>query len=232
MLISYYKLLLGDPSSFLKLITIICVSVLISITVHEFCHAFIARILGDRTAQHLRRLTLNPLRHLDPLGAGMLLIVGFGWGRPVPVNVRNLRVGKTGITLVALGGPISNVILASILAMLMRADVLSWISPYYLTPSALMSGGLKDTLSQFVSMTIHFNLLLALFNLLPIPPLDGSKMLEGLTPSKYYFMYQRLERYGPIALLCIIGLDITFNTGFLWRIIGQPLEFLTHMVVG
>ncbi len=90
---------------------------------HEFCHAFIARILGDRTAQHLRRLTLNPLRHLDPLGAGMLLIVGFGWGRPVPVNVRNLRVGKIGITLVALGGPISNVLLASILAMLIRVDV-------------------------------------------------------------------------------------------------------------
>ena len=232
MLISYYKLPLGDPSSFFKLITIICVSVLISITVHECCHAFIARILGDRTAQHLRRLTLNPLRHLDPLGAGMLLIVGFGWGRPVPVNVRNLRVGKIGITLVALGGPISNVLLASILAMLIRVDVLSWISPYYLTPSALMSGSLKDTLSQFVSMTIHFNLLLALFNLLPIPPLDGSKMLEGLTPSKYYFMYQRLERYGPIVLLCIIGLDITFNTGFLWRIIGHPLELLTHMVVG
>ena len=232
MLVSYYKLLLVDPSSFVRLLTIICVSVLIAITVHEFCHAFIARILGDRTAQHLRRLTLNPLRHLDPLGAGMLLVVGFGWGRPVPVNVRNLRVGKIGITLVALGGPISNILLAFILAMLIRVDLLSWSSPYYLVPSSLMSGSLKDIVSQFVSMTIHFNLLLALFNLLPIPPLDGSKMLEGLTPSKYYFMYQRLERYGPIALLCIIGLDITFNTGFLWRIIGQPLEFLTHMVVG
>jgi len=231
MLISYYKLLVGDPSSFLKLLTIICVSVLIAITVHEFCHAFIARILGDRTAQHLRRLTLNPFRHLDPLGAGMLLVVGFGWGRPVPVNVRNLRVGKIGITLVALGGPISNVLLAFILAMLIRLDLLSWSSPYYLTPSSLMSGSLKDTLSQFVSMTIHFNLLLGLFNLIPIPPLDGSKMVEGLTPSKYYFLYQRLESYGPIVLVCIIGLDITFNTGLLWRIIGYPLESLTQMII-
>ncbi len=231
MFISYYKLLLGDPSSFLKLLTIICVSVLIAITVHEFCHAFIARILGDKTAQRLRRLTLNPLRHLDPIGAGMLLVVGFGWGRPVPVNVRNLRVGKIGITLVALGGPISNVLLAFILAMFIRVDLLSWNNPYYLTPSSLMSGSLKDTLSQFVSMTIHFNLLLALFNLIPIPPLDGSKMLEGLTPGKYYFLYQRLESYGPIVLLCIIGLDITFNTGLLWRIIGYPLESLTQMII-
>ncbi len=232
MLISYYKLLFGDPSSFLKLLTIICVSVLIAITVHEFCHAIIARILGDRTAQHLRRLTLNPLRHLDPLGAGMLLLVGFGWGRPVPVDVRNLRVGKIGITLVALGGPISNVLLAFILAMLIRVDLLSWSSPYYLSPASLMSGSPKDIVSQLVSMTIHFNLLLALFNLLPIPPLDGSKMLEGLTPSKYYFIYQRLERYGPIVLLCIIGLDITFNMGLVWRIIGYPLLFLTNIIVG
>ncbi len=231
MFISYYKLLLGDPSSFLKLLTIICVSVLIAITVHEFCHAFIARILGDKTAQRLRRLTLNPLRHLDPIGAGMLLVVGFGWGRPVPVNVRNLRVGKIGITLVALGGPISNVLLAFILAMSIRMDLLSWSSPYFLTPSSLMSESLKDTLSQFASMAIHFNLLLALFNLLPIPPLDGSKMLEGLIPNKYYFMYQQFERYGPIMLLCIIGLDITFNTGLLWRIIGYPLELLTYMIV-
>jgi len=231
MLVSYYKLLLDDPSSFLKLLTIICLSILIAITVHECCHALIARILGDRTAQHLRRLTLNPLRHLDPLGAGMLLVVGFGWGKPVPVNVRNLSVGKIGITLVALGGPISNLLLAFILAMFIRVDLLSWSSPYYLSPSSLISGSPKDIVSQFVSMTIHFNLLLALFNLLPIPPLDGSKMLEGLTPRKYYFMYQRLERYGPIVLLCIIGLDITFNTGFLWRIIGYPLEFLTHMIV-
>ncbi len=232
MLVSYYKLLLGDPSSFLKLIAIICVSVVIAITVHEFSHAFIACILGDRTAQHQRRLTLNPLRHLDPLGAGMLLVVGFGWGRPVPVNVTNLRVGMIGMTLVALGGPISNVLLAFMLGFLIRSDLLIWSSPYFLTPTLLMSGSPKDIASQLVSMTIHFNLLLALFNLIPIPPLDGSKMLEGLTPSKYYFMYQWLQRYGPIVLLCIIGLDITFNTGLLWRIIGHPLGFLTHLFVG
>tara|TARA_B100000029_G_scaffold193621_1_gene191733 strand:+ start:687 stop:1385 length:699 start_codon:yes stop_codon:yes gene_type:complete len=232
MLVNYYKLLLGDPNSFLKLITIICVSLTIAITVHEFSHAVIARILGDRTAQQLRRLTLNPLRHLDPIGAGMLLVVGFGWGRPVPVNVRNLRVGKIGLTLVALGGPIANVLVAFILALLIRSDLLIWSSPYFLTPALLMSGNLKDTLSQLISMTIHFNLLLALFNLIPIPPLDGSKMLEGITPSKYYFLYQRLERYGPLVLLCIIGLDITLNTGLLWKIIGYPLTFLTYMIVG
>ncbi|MBO54274.1 MAG: hypothetical protein CL886_01305 [Dehalococcoidia bacterium] len=212
--------------------TIICVSLTIAITVHEFSHAVIARILGDRTAQQLRRLTLNPLRHLDPIGAGMLLVVGFGWGRPVPVNVRNLRVGKIGLTLVALGGPIANVLVAFILALLIRSDLLIWSSPYFLTPALLMSGNLKDTLSQLISMTIHFNLLLALFNLIPIPPLDGSKMLEGITPSKYYFLYQRLERYGPLVLLCIIGLDITLNTGLLWKIIGYPLTFLTYMIVG
>ena len=232
MLVNYYKLLLGDPNSFLKLITIICVSLTIAITVHEFSHAVIARILGDRTAQQLRRLTLNPLRHLDPIGAGMLLVVGFGWGRPVPVNVRNLRVGKIGLTLVALGGPIANVLVAFILALLIRSDLLIWSSPYFLTSALLMSGNLKDTLSQLISMTIHFNLLLALFNLIPIPPLDGSKMLEGITPSKYYFLYQRLERYGPLVLLCIIGLDITLNTGLLWKIIGYPLTFLTYMIVG
>ncbi len=232
MLVNYYKLLLGDPNSFLKLIIIICVSLTIAITVHEFSHAVIARILGDRTAQQLRRLTLNPLRHLDPIGAGMLLVVGFGWGRPVPVNVRNLRVGKIGLTLVALGGPIANVLVAFILALLIRSDLLIWSSPYFLTPALLMSGNLKDTLSQLISMTIHFNLLLALFNLIPIPPLDGSKMLEGITPSKYYFLYQRLERYGPLVLLCIIGLDITLNTGLLWKIIGYPLTFLTYMIVG
>ena len=231
MLISSYKLLLSDPGSFVKLMTMICAAVIIAVTVHEFSHALIARMLGDRTAQHSKRLTLNPLRHLDPVGAGMLLIVGFGWGRPVPVNVRNLRVGKIGTSLVALGGPISNVLLAFILAMLIRSDLLFWISPYLLTPALLMSETARDTVSHFVSMVIHFNLLLALFNLIPIPPLDGSKMLEGIIPSKYYFMYQRLERYGPIVLVGIIGLDITFNTGLMWMIIGYPLELLTHIIL-
>ena len=231
MLISSYKLLLSDPGSFIKLMTMICAAVIIAVTVHEFSHALIARMLGDQTAQHSKRLTLNPLRHLDPVGAGMLLVVGFGWGRPVPVDVRNLRVGKIGTSLVALGGPISNVLLAFILAMLIRSDLLVWISPYFLTPVLLMSATAKDTVSQFVSMAIHFNLLLALFNLIPIPPLDGSKMLEGIIPSKYYFLYQRLERYGPIVLVGTVGLDITFNTGLLWMIIGYPLEVLTHIIL-
>ncbi|MCX2727101.1 site-2 protease family protein [Thermomicrobium sp. 4228-Ro] len=165
----------------------------VAITIHEFAHAWTALRLGDDTAARLGRVTLNPLAHLDPIGSiGLLLIVflgfGIGWGRPVPVNPNRLRWGHRGMALTALAGPLSNVILA-----------LAFALPYRIgLPAA------PEPVMTVVQRLILVNLLLAAFNLIPIPPLDGLKILLGILPAFWYPVLAPLERYGVGILLVLI----------------------------
>ncbi|MFN3337105.1 MAG: site-2 protease family protein [Thermomicrobium sp.] len=165
----------------------------VAITIHEFAHAWTALRLGDDTAARLGRVTLNPLAHLDPIGSlGLLMIVflgfGIGWGRPVPVNPNRLRWGHRGMALTALAGPLSNVIVA-----------LAFALPYRLGfPAA------PEVVTTFVQRLVLVNLLLAAFNLIPIPPLDGLKILLGILPAFWYPVLAPLERYGVGILLVLI----------------------------
>jgi Zn-dependent protease len=159
----------------------------ICLTVHEFSHAFVALKMGDPTAERNGRLTLNPLAHLDPIGTLMILFVHFGWAKPVPINPNNFRNYKKGIILTSLAGPISNFLMAILGAFL-----------YRFVPAS------KPGLVVFVETFILINLVLGIFNLLPFPPLDGSRLITVFIPPKYDHIANFLERYGFFFLIGIL----------------------------
>jgi Zn-dependent protease len=169
----------------------IAVALVVGITFHEFSHAFIADQLGDHRPRALGRVSLNPVAHIDPVGALVFVLAGFGWGRPVPVNVYALRPGRIGMAMVAAGGPIANVIVATAAAVVFRVLELAGI------------GGLAVEITFFV---VLYNLLLAVFNLLPIPPLDGYNVALAFLPPRTAFAVQRYAPYGVIVLLLLVFL--------------------------
>ncbi len=180
--------------------------------IHEFAHAWVATKLGDDTARLKGRLTLNPLAHIDILGAAMILLVGFGYAKGVPVNARKFKNPKGGMALTALAGPVSNLLMAIFFVLLSNGASLLYAA----------KGALVWQVSYlFFYYAAMINVSLAVFNLLPVPPLDGSKILAIVLPSKYYFKYMQYERYvilGVFLLLAIGVLDI-------------PLSFLTGIVM-
>jgi Zn-dependent protease len=183
-----------DPQVFLAGLVVF----VLAITIHEFMHAFTAYQLGDPTAARLGRVTLNPVVHFDPLGFMMLIIllispIGFAWGRPVPVNPGNFRNPKRGMLLVAAAGPLSNIVQATIFALVLRfaGDAISDWSPFG---------------RELIQQGIRINILLASFNLVPIPPLDGHKILTGLLPDFWYSILAPMEQYGFAILLALLFL--------------------------
>lgn len=176
-------------------------AVLLCLTVHETCHGLAAYALGDPTAREQRRLSLNPLRHIDWLGLAMMLMVGFGWAKPVPVDPRHFKDPKRGMALTALAGPASNLLLALAAVLLSRAlyDHGDW-----------MPSGVLIPLFEFLLYTLApLSIGLGLFNLLPIPPLDGAKAVGAFLPDRAYFGLMRYERYGMLALLALSWFGVT-----------------------
>ncbi|MBI2776175.1 MAG: site-2 protease family protein [Chloroflexi bacterium] len=174
---------------------------LVALPFHEFSHALAAYRLGDGTAKLLGRLTLNPLAHLDPLGAILILVAGFGWAKPTPYNPFNLRGGRNGEAIVAVAGPFSNLVLATAAAIPYRYIVLTGME----VPIVAL------TILEFF---ISINVLLMVFNLIPLPPLDGSKVLYALVDQQTSFRLRAtLDQYGPMILLALI---------FVPRLIGLP----------
>ena len=197
----------------------ICVSAFVVFCVmpiHEYAHALVATKLGDDTARLSGRLTLNPMAHINPLGAIMILLVGFGYAKPVPVNVRNtkLKNKKFAMALVAFAGPLSNLIIA-FLSVLLRYVVLNIASK---------NGGEMTTaifaLNVFFQYSAIININLAVFNLIPIPPLDGSRILFAILPTKYYFGIMKYERYIMIAMFLLL----------LTGVLTYPLSFLSNLI--
>ncbi|MCD5404897.1 MAG: site-2 protease family protein [Desulfotomaculum sp.] len=182
-------------------------AVVIALTFHEYAHAVVAYKLGDPTAKYSGRLTLNPIPHVDPIGMLMLFFVGFGWAKPVPVNPYNFNKPKRDMVLVSLAGPLSNVILAIAFALLFGV--------FYAFGS--------QVLVDVVYKIIWINVVLAVFNMLPIPPLDGSKILAGILPGDSAWL-NYLEQYGFIILI-ILAL-----TGILWPILMFFIEPLWALV--
>lgn len=232
MLLGSYQLLLnGDYDTFLRLMALTVFALLTAITIHEFSHSLVASVLGDSTSRRLGRLSLNPLRHLEPSGTAMLLLVGFGWGKPVPVDHHQLR-GPLGMTLVAAAGPLSNVALAFLVAIPIKMGLLGWSAPSLSRATYVLTGGFREALSDIAGMVILLNLLLAVFNLLPLAPLDGSKVVGGLIPRDWAAGYAQFERYSPLLLLGLILADYLLNWGILWRIIGPLVGILARAATG
>lgn len=204
------------------------ISILIAISVHEWAHAVTAHRLGDPTAEREGRLTLNPLSHLDPIGALMFLFVGFGWARPVPVNPAFFRHPKRDMAITALAGPVSNLILAfiafTILALLTNAQSLSIFD--LLDPGNGLSPGMKVA-TQILGSSLFVNLGLMAFNLFPLPPLDGSNILRMFIPYRLEDRYEEIMRVGPFILLALILfesiLPIPLLSGWVHGIMGAVL---------
>lgn len=180
------------------------ISVLIALAVHEWAHAFVAHTLGDPTAKYEGRLTLNPIAHIDPLGALLFLTVGFGWGKPVPVNPRYFRNHRRDTALVALAGPVSNLVLAFAAALC-----------FSLFSRVAGSDLVSTFLAKLFLDSIGLNLALMAFNLLPIAPLDGSKILASFIPYRYEDQYDDFMQYGPYILLVILLLERVANVPLL-----------------
>jgi len=199
----------------------------VSIAVHEFSHAFTAYSLGDPTAKNMGRLTLNPFRHLDVLGALMFLLVGFGWAKPVPVNVMRFKDKRKGVLLTSLSGPLSNVLLALVFAypMYITAASMGYSSGMLFSTSLILFSRSASITSVLFNLSRFFyiiNILLAIFNLLPVPPLDGSKILSVILPQKYYFRMLQYENYIVIILLILVfavpGVLFAIMSPFIWSI--------------
>ncbi len=185
---------------------------LIALPIHELAHAFIAYRLGDVTSRDYGRLSLNPLDHLDPIGSLMILLGGFGWAKPVPVNPYGLyrsRNSTTGFALVALAGPLSNILLAALFAIPIRLGLIP-------------AGFLESLVVGFITV----NIALAVFNLIPIPPLDGSRIAVAVLPPQWGEYILRLEPYGIFIVLLLVFV------GVIGLLMGPPMFFLERLILG
>jgi Zn-dependent protease len=190
------SLLFSEPLLFVALV----IGIVIALTVHEYSHAAMAKALGDETAERMGRLSLNPLTHLDPVGFLMLLVAGFGYAKPVPYNPYNLRHPRSGSVLIGIAGPISNILMATVFGYILK----------FLYPTL----GDTNLLTQFLFFAAYININLAIFNFIPIPPLDGSKiLLSFLNAPKYARTRYMLETQGPFLLILFIIVDSVTGLG-------------------
>ncbi|NQV49341.1 MAG: site-2 protease family protein [Candidatus Marinimicrobia bacterium] len=208
-----YTLLLAVPA------------ILIALTFHEFAHAFVAYRLGDPTAKNMGRLTLNPLAHLDLMGTIMIFLIHFGWAKPVPVDPRYLGNPKRDMMWVSAAGPLMNMALALVTGILIRGFM----------ATGLAHGQAGNTASMVFNMlylSLYINLALAFFNLLPIPPLDGSKILAGLLPNRYASTLYMIESKGPMVLFGIIMFGWVTGFNVLGVVIGPFINLFSNLFAG
>ncbi len=191
-------------------LALILVAVVVATTCHEFAHAFVADRLGDPTARHLGRLRLNPLAHLDVLGTLFFVLFGFGWAKPVPVNPGNFANPRQGMLQVALAGPLANVTVAFLLGVIAR----------FVAPAD------SPLVQELLATLAWINVILAVFNLIPIPPLDGSRILEALLPARHAYGYARFQPYGVVVLLLLL------YTGVVGRVMLPAARWLYAVSTG
>lgn len=212
---------LGNPAVFLGLL----LALVVGISVHEFSHAWMANRLGDPTARMQGRLTLNPLSHLDLMGTLMIFLIGFGWGKPVPYNPANLRNGPiSGGAMVAAAGPAANLVAAAAIGFLVRNLIPS---------SELTADSTIVAILTMLAIVVQINVALAVFNIIPVPPLDGYRILLRFLPPHIVPSISWLELQGPFVLLIIVLLDQWFlRIGIFQAILGPPVNFLLGVFLG
>ena len=222
MILQYLSEFQQDPIATTLFIGIIIMAIVVAVTIHEFSHAIVADQLGDFTARKLGRLTLKPSAHLDPMGSIIFLVAGFGWGKPVPVVQNNIKKlnPQIGLALISLVGPGSNFIFSLLLAILIRFELI---------PNSVLN---IDLVASFIFILINVNILLCVFNLLPLPPLDGFKVILGILPSRFSNSLSQMERYGAIPLFGMLILDMTFNSiNIFGTLIGTPVGFTLELML-
>ena len=208
----------GLDWSYLLNIVLSVVPALLCITFHEVSHGWVAYRLGDTTAKDAGRLTLNPLKHIDPMGLLMMIVFKFGWAKPVPVDMRYFKKPKQGMAITALAGPVSNLLLAMLLLLGARITIAHYVD------TAFCSG-----LLNFLAMTAYMSVGLGLFNLIPISPLDGSKVLFAFLPDRAYMTLMRYEKYGMLVLFVLVWLGVGDN--ILSEGIYRVYELLVNWIV-
>jgi Zn-dependent protease len=209
------NLIRTDPATLVAL----AIAMLVGLTIHEASHAWVANRLGDDTAKQAGRLTLNPLRHLDPIGAIMVFLVGFGWAKPVPVSPWRLRYGpRLGMALVAAAGPFSNLLIAATVALLWRLRILS---------------GMPAWVPLLVGVMVSLNVTLLLFNLIPVAPLDGNSVLNGVVGGRVAAALTPLRTYGPMILIGLIFIGYFVpQLDIIGRVLGPTSQSLTRLLLG
>ncbi|MDP9320152.1 MAG: site-2 protease family protein [Chloroflexota bacterium] len=197
-----------DPIAFLAFI----IAIILGITVHEFMHAYAAHQLGDDTGRLMGRMTLNPLAHFDLFGTLLLVVAGFGYGKPVPFNESRLR-SSSSVAFVALAGPAANFVIAALCAIPLRFGAADPFGGAY---------------TEILAYVVYFNCVLGIFNLVPIPPLDGSNVVYGLLPPRQQYSWRQFQQYGPMLLLLLLF----FGGRLLFQIVFGPAQSLANLLVG
>ena len=201
--------------------------IFLSLSVHEVAHGYAAYKLGDPTARNLGRLSLNPIKHLDPIGFICMLLCGFGWAKPVPINTRYFKKPKRDMAITGAAGPISNLLLAFIFALLARvAEIVFFTLP----ATSSLTFNVYVLLILFLQIGVSINITLAVFNLLPVPPLDGSRIFLGFLPTDTYFKIMRYERYISLGIMIALFLGlldapISFISNIFYRLIEIIIPF-------
>lgn len=203
-----------DWTQFLFQIFIRLIVVFTALPLHEFAHGWVAKKLGDPTASNLGRLNLNPLQHFDPIGTTCLLLTGVGWAKPVPINPSYFKNRKRDMALTALAGPVSNILLAAVLLLIYK--ILAYFAPGF---------AFFDVLILAISLMLSINISLAVFNLLPIPPLDGAKFFGALLPDRIYWNVMRYEQIIMFVLLAVLMFTNLLDYPISW-LSGKIYSFL------
>ena len=214
------RYLLGDGNvqSYIVQLLLSLPVCLLALSVHETAHGYVAYKLGDPTAHSMGRLTLNPLKHLDPFGFLAMVLFGFGWAKPVPINTRYFKNPKRDMALTGVAGPVSNLLLAIVFALLMKLFYLGIGYVNFPNETVFM---MAVYFRSFLYYGIYLNVALAIFNLLPVPPMDGSRLLFAVLPSSLYFKIMRYEQYIYIIVLVLLLLGV----------LTPVLSFLTNAVM-
>lgn len=202
------------------------VALILAIDIHEFSHAWAAEHLGDPTPRLMGRLTLNPLAHLDPVGTVLLVLIHFGWGKPVQFDPYNLRNPRRDGAIISLAGPISNILLAILCSVILRVMFASQGA----AAQHVVTGGASLIASAFLGQLIVYNIVLAIFNLVPIHPLDGFKIVEGILPKGQAAEWHELERYGILFLLVLL-LPIFSGGALITRVISPVIDFALNVLL-
>ena len=238
-----------DPLAAFIFIIALVTALVLGISFHEFSHAFTADTLGDGLPRRMGRVTLNPLAHLEPFGTLLMFTVGIGWGRPVPINPYNTRNPKASLGLTAAAGPLSNFVVAGIAGLPLKLDLVPWISPLFsgcnfesdcvlvvdgslrTSPAA---GGFtsEEQLGIYLTAIVLFSLMLGIFNLIPIAPLDGFKVAVGFLPSGLSEQFAQLERYGPIVLITLLVLPFLTGTFLLFSVMEPIIKVFAWLFAG
>jgi len=199
------------------------ITLIVALTVHEFSHAFVATRFGDSTPANAGRRTLNPLKHLDPFGSLMLVLAGFGWAKPVPINPYVIRQNhRAGVMLTSVAGPLSNLIMAVLAALILRLC---------LFPVTYQVNAILPTPGYFLVEFIYVNVALFLFNMLPLAPLDGEKVLEFFLPNSWRGSLQAIRQYGPFILLALVFVGPLVGFDLFGVIIRRPLMAIVNFLI-